>query len=189
LQANKILFGRKTIILALLKLQYSFLFKSIIPYFFSALKGAHLVDDLVIRVVADQSINQSNKMKVIDFEDGFFHVNLTLKIEERVISDAYAVVEDFVELVSRSKIVQRIYMYDKDKIAWDDPAHYFGTTPIGLYNYSSSLTSDSESSLYPRLYIIGNSSFPVGSHGHPTLLGMQLAMIVASKIVLNVKGE
>jgi hypothetical protein len=188
LQANKYLFGRKTMVLALLKLQYSFLFKSIIPYFFSSLKGARLVDHLVLRVVADQSINESNKMKVLDFEDGFFHVDVTLKIDESVISDAYAAVEEFVGLVSNSTIVKNIDMCDQDKISWDDPAHYFGTTPIGLYNYSSSLTSDSESSLYPRLYITGNSSFPVGSHGHPTLLGVQLAMIVASKIVLNEKG-
>ena len=189
LQGNSYLIGRKTIVLALLKLQYSFLVKSIIPYLFSALKGARLVDDLVIRVVADQKIHQSNKMKVLNFEEGFFHVEVNLKIEDQVISDAYAAVEEFVELVSHSRIVRSTEMFDQDKITWDDPAHYFGTTPIGLYNYSSSLTSDSESSLYPRLYIIGNSSFPVGSHGHPTLLGMQLAMIVASKILFNEKGE
>ena len=189
LQATKYLIGRKSIVLALLKLQYSFLLKSIIPYLFSTLKGARIVDELVIRVVADQKINQSNKMKVLDFREGFFHVEVNLKIEEYVASDAHASVEEFVKLVSPSRIVRSTEMFDQDKITWDDPAHYFGTTPIGLYNYSSSLTSDSESSLYPRLYIIGNSSFPVGSHGHPTLLGMQLAMIVASKILLNEKGE
>jgi len=189
LQANNYLLGRKTMVLALLKLQYSFLFKSVIPYLFSALKGARLVDDLVIRVVADQSINEGNKMTVLDFENGFFHVDVNLKIEEGVISDACAAVEEFVELVFHSKIVKSLDMCDQDKITWDDPAHYFGTTPIGLNKYSSSLTSDSESRLYPKLFITGNSSFPVGSHGHPTLLGMQLALIVASKIVLNKKGE
>jgi hypothetical protein len=189
LQSNKHSVGKKSIFLSLLKFEYKFLFKTIIPYLICSLRGARLVDELMIRVVADQSINESNRMKVTHFKDGLFYVDINLNIEERVVLDAYAAVEEFIQLVSNSKIVKSIESYEQDKITWDDPAHYFGTTPIGLYNFPSALTSDSESTIYTGLYVTGSSSFPVGSHGHPTLLAAQLAMIVASRIVFNEKGE
>lgn len=188
LQANHRLVGRKRIGLALLKFEFSYFFKTIVPFLFSKFKSARLVDDLVIRVIADQGLNDRNKMTVLTFHDGTFHVEITLKIDEQVSLDAHRVAKEFIEIVSTSKMVKSVNLFDIDKIAWDDPAHYFGTTPIGLDNYRSSLTSNSESHLYPGLYIVGNSSFPVGSHGHPTLLAIQLSMIAALHILSTEKG-
>lgn len=189
LQANPILIGRKRMVAALLKLEFHFLFTRIIPYLFSTLTGSPLVENLVVRVIADQNISEKNRMRVLSFHDGIFHIEISLKIEESVSSHAYRVVNEFMEMITSSKIVRGMELVHEDEILWNDPAHYFGTTPIGLHQYDSSLTSDSESSLYPGLYIIGNSSLPVGSHGHPTLIAMQLSIIAAMKIVSSEKGR
>jgi hypothetical protein len=188
LQANHRLVGRKRMGLALLKLEFSYFFNTIIPFLFSKFKGARLVDNLVIRVIADQGLIEQNKMTVLSFHDGTFHAEITLKIDEQVSLDAHRAAKEFIEIVSSSKMVKCVDLFDLAEIAWDDPAHYFGTTPIGLDSYRSSLTANSESRLYPGLYIIGNSSFPVGSHGHPTLLAMQLSMVAALHIVSTEKG-
>jgi hypothetical protein len=188
LQANHLLVGRKRIVLALLKFEFFYFFKTILPFMFAKFKGARLVDNLVIRVIADQDLIERNKMTVLSFRDGTFRAEITLKIEEQISLDAHRAAKEFIEIVSSSKMVRSVNLFDVHEIAWEDPAHYFGTTPIGLDSYRSSLTSNSESLLYPGLYILGNSSFPVGSHGHPTLLAMQLSMVAALHIVSTDKS-
>jgi hypothetical protein len=188
-QAKSLIIGRKMILSTLLKFNFFHLLSHVIPYKFSSLKSSRLVESLGIRVIADQNICQNNGMRVLFFRDGIFHIEISLMIEERVILDAHRAVTDFIEIVKTSKIVRNVDLINEGMIVWEDPAHYFGTTPIGMHNYASSLTSNSESRLHPGLYIIGNSSFPVGSHGHPTLLAMQLSIIAAMSILKSEKGK
>ena len=189
LQATPLAIGRRAMVYALLKFEILYLFNRVIPFLYSVLKGSRLVDSLKIRVIADQNISEKNRMRILSFHNGIFHVEITLTIDNCVSADAHRAVSEFIEIVKASKIVSSIDLVNEDKVLWDDPAHYFGTTPIGLHKYESSLTSDSESRLHPGLYIIGNSSLPVGSHGHPTLISMQLSTIAAMSILKGVKGE
>ena len=189
LQATPLAIGRRAMVSALLKLEILYLFNRVIPFLYSVLKGSRLVESLRIRVIADQNISEKNGMRIVLFHNGVFHVEITLTIENCVRADAHRAVSEFIEIVKTSRIVSSVDLFNEEKVFWDDPAHYFGTTPIGLRKYESSLTSDSESRLHPGLYIIGNSSIPVGSHGHPTLISMQLSMIAAMSILTGAKGE
>ena len=75
---------------------------------------------------------------------------------------------------------------------WADTAHYFGTVPMhhfetvqGLSDKSQFCTVSNNFELNgsPGIYVIGNSSFPQGGHGHPTAMTVSLANVFVQRVL------
>ena len=60
---------------------------------------------------------------------------------------------------------------------WLDTAHYFGTVPMSDNNQQGTVNEFFELNGSEGIFVLGNSSFPTGSHSHPTLLTVLLAKI------------
>ena len=133
-------------------------------------------------IMVDQRINEENFLTIDSFNDGVFCVTIRIQMSETVENDAYGFLCQFIECLKGSQIVGNVELRSPEEISWVDTAHYFGSTPIGKPDFDSALTTQSESEVLKGLFVVGNSTFPEGSHGHPTLLGMQLAQLVAEYI-------
>lgn len=68
------------------------------------------------------------------------------------------------------------------KYEWLDSAHYFSTLPMGGKSPNQSVNIDFAIEGQRNIYAVGASSFPVGNHGHPTLLTILMAKTFARKL-------
>ena len=189
LQSNVLNLTKTEIIDSLKNLRVKPFFNYIVPGLMARYLKLRLIDRITLRIMADQCINDANSLTIDDLDDGKFFVTVKIEMSELVEQDAHDFLNQFIEIFKGSQIVGSAELRTPDEVSWEDTAHYFGSTPIGRAEFDSSLTSQSESGVLKGLFVVGNSTFPEGSHGHPTLLGMQLAQLVAECIVSRTDSE
>lgn len=189
LQADPIFISKKEALKKIARLNFRSISRLVIPYFIARVSGHFLVNHLQIRVMLDHPINQTNCINIELLGSGRYQVQVELKIDEQVVQDSFEIVKDFLQLIHPAGIVDKVETLKPSEIEWSDAAHYFGSTPIGVFDLKSALNEYSESVMYDGLYILGSSSFPQGSHGHPTLLCMKLASLSVDHLISNFKGD
>lgn len=73
---------------------------------------------------------------------------------------------------------------------FEDSIHYFGSCPmIDGHNPHLSVGGDFQVRGFPGLYSVGASSFPRGSHGHPTFLAVKTAEFAVRSILNGENGH
>ena len=183
LQADPLHLSKQDVLDCLKYFKVRQFFIYVIPGLIAKYFNFRLVNRIAIRIVVDQRINEENFLTIDGFNDGVFCATIRIQISESVERDAYVFLSQFVGHLKGSQIVGSVELRSPEQVSWVDTAHYFGSTPIGKPDFDSSLTAQCESEVLKGLFVVGNSTFPEGSHGHPTLLSMQLTQLVAEYII------
>jgi len=74
-----------------------------------------------------------------------------------------------------SKLAHVVDLTLGKKLKLDDAAHYFGTTPMSDNPVGNQVSNDFKLEGLKNAWSLGASSFPTGSHGHPTMLSILTA--------------
>jgi hypothetical protein len=169
----------------------NFILKSILIFLRS---GGRETQSAILRMMVDQPLNEINHLEITQKLDGFFNCKITLQMDELTVKRAINLQNEFLDILIKSKLVKSVNILSENSAIptpessyyavsdWNDTAHYFGSVP--MINQSKTNYVDQEFQLngFQGLHVIGNSSFPIGSHGHPTFLNMCLGYILGEVI-------
>lgn len=169
----------------------NFIFKSILIFLRS---GARETQSAILRMMVDQPLNNTNHLEIKQVSDGFFNCKITLKLDELTIKQAKLLQEQFLDILMTSKFVKSVNICSEnsgmhmtgvtsfDLSDWNDTAHYFGSVPMMNKLKTISVNQEFQLNGFEKIYVVGNSTFPIGSHGHPTLLNMCLGYLLGNSI-------
>jgi hypothetical protein len=136
----------------------------------------------LIRVMADQSLHPDNTFRVTSFSGGKWYSDLTLQMMPEHFSEIENLCNRFSSHAEQSgKAKVSLFGNLSTDVDWHDAAHYFGTKAIGSEPFQG---VDGDCGLHGMkgVYVLGSTTLPFGSHGHPTLLAMFQARQVATAI-------
>jgi hypothetical protein len=141
-------------------------------------------DRFQIHLLVDVPLSDNN---YFEFDPISNAVNITLQHTDESISGSKNLLEQFFSAIAESSLIQDFEIkcfsddcFDRDKflmMEWSDTAHYFGTIPVSDDNCHGTVNKFFELNGSKGLFVLGNSSFPTGSHSHPTLLSVLLAKV------------
>jgi choline dehydrogenase-like flavoprotein len=144
-----------------------------------------LISKATIRLTTDQPSDHDNYLEVIRQRTGKWELKIKLELGSNVMQDSAHLHQIIAEALSKSGCLSKVYLpplrTDKAnktlEYAWHDAAHYYGSIPAKSSN-AQSPTVDENLQLqgFVNCYVVGSSAFPIGSHGHPTKLIMDLAV-------------
>lgn len=142
-----------------------------------------LISSATVRLMTDLPADEgSNYFKITGVENGKWSAEIKLELTPSVIGDSEALIQLLNQSVSNSHYLKggtRLSLGDNVEPlenVWRDAGHYYGSVPVGLPNSCYS-TVDENLQLhgFKNVFVVGSSSFPIGSHGHPTKLIIDLA--------------
>jgi choline dehydrogenase-like flavoprotein len=136
-----------------------------------------------VRMMTDQPADESsNYFEITGIKNGKWTGRVKLELDPKVSGDS----EVLIQTLNRS-LEQSRYMKKGTKLSlsedfqvpesiWRDAGHYYGSVPVGLLNsYQPTVDGNLQLNGFTNIFVIGASCFPIGSHGHPTKLIMDLA--------------
>ena len=144
-----------------------------------------LISKATIRLMTDQPSDHDNYLEVIRQRNGKWELKIKLELDSNVMQDSLHLHQIIAESLSKSECVRDVYLpslrTDKtNKIleyAWHDAAHYYGSIPAKSSNaHSPAVDENLQLQGFVNCFVVGSSAFPIGSHGHPTKLIMDLAV-------------
>lgn len=145
-----------------------------------------LFEAVSIRLMVDLPRSELNWLRISPLDDGKYIVSIKLELLEANYSEIALLLNPLRETLSNSKLVKRFELVKDDQFSeqiWGDSAHYSGTVPIGPVALRPSVDSNLELNGHKGIFVLGNSSFSQGSHGHPTLLSVLLAKRLAAFLI------
>lgn len=135
-----------------------------------------------IHLLVDVPLSNNN---YFEFDPISNDVNITLQHTNQSIRGSKILLEQFFSAIKESSHIQDFEIkcfskdcFNRDKflmMEWKDTAHYFGSIPISDDDCRGTVNKYFELNGSRGLFVLGNSSFPTGSHSHPTLLSVLLA--------------
>ncbi len=137
-----------------------------------------------IRLMTDQpSGDTENYFMIIGQNNGTWKIEIKLELSPGARKEAESLTQHILETASVSNLVSEIELdvakssfVGDAEFAWLDAGHYYGSVPVAQSNpHSVSVDHNLELYGYANCFVVGSSSFPVGSHGHPTKLVIELA--------------
>jgi len=148
----------------------------------------------ILRIMVDQPLNQINHLEITRKPDGLFKCKIVLQMDDKTRMRAEKIEHEFLAILLKSKDVKSVktttgsVLTNSSKIEnyevseWKDAAHYFGSVPMGQNSRTNFVDEKFQLNGFPKCYVLGNSSFPVGSHGHPTFLNMCLSYLLGNSV-------
>jgi len=152
------------------------------------------VQSAILRIMVDQPLNEINHLEIIKKPEGLFECKITLRMDESTRIRAERLEKEFLGILFKSKYVKSIkicsnqVVIDASKLNdyeipnWKDAAHYFGSVPMRQQSMSDFVDEEFRLNGFAECYVLGNSTFPVGSHGHPTFLNMCLSYLFGKSV-------
>jgi hypothetical protein len=147
------------------------------------LRKKRLISSSTVRMMTDLPADEgSNYFKITGVENGIWTAEIKLELSSSVIDDSKTLIQLLNQSISQSQYLKegtRLSLGDDVEPlenVWRDAGHYYGSVPVGLPNPCYS-TVDENLQLhgFKNVFVVGSSSFPIGSHGHPTKLIIDLA--------------
>ena len=141
-------------------------------------------DRFQIHLLVDVPLSDSN---FFVFDPISNAANIKLQHTNESIKGSKILLEQFFSAIAESSQIRDFEIqcfsddcFDSDKFLmmdWKDTAHYFGTIPVSDDDSHGTVNKFFELNGSRGLFVLGNSSFPTGSHSHPTLLSVLLAKV------------
>jgi hypothetical protein len=137
-----------------------------------------------IHILADVSLNKSNSLE-FDYTTNPTLASLEITLDEDCLKELTELMQRLILGLSSGTNIFKFDVpcyFDGEvstqlltKYDWLDSAHYFGSLPMGGNIPNQSVNIDFTIDGQKNVRAIGASSFPIGNHGHPTLLTILLA--------------
>jgi hypothetical protein len=157
--------------------------RTIWAIFIAILRKKRLISLATVRMMTDQPADDGNNyFEITGLENGKWKTRVKLELPLPVIED----VEALIHLLNRSAS-QSHYLKQGTRLSlgqnlesadnvWRDAGHYYGSVPVGLpIPHQATVDENLQLHGFKNIYVVGSSSFPIGSHGHPTKLIIDLA--------------
>jgi hypothetical protein len=169
----------------------SFMIKSVLIFLRG---GVRETQSAIVRMMIDQPLNEINHLEITQKPDGLFNCKITLQIDELTAKHAINLQKEFLDILMKSKFVKSVNICSDnsemhstgstsfDVSDWNDTAHYFGSVPMRSKSKTVYVDQEFQLNGFKELYVVGNSTFPIGSHGHPTFLNMCLGYLLGESI-------
>ena len=147
-------------------------------------KKERLVTSATIRMMTDQPPNDGeNYFRVTGQANGVWKGEIKIELSPDVRQDAERLSQMIFDSASASSLVSRVALDVAESspegifdLAWLDAGHYYGSVPVAESRLrAATVDQNLELNGYKNCFVVGSSSFPVGSHGHPTKLVIELA--------------
>ncbi len=158
--------------------------RSLLSIMQALFKRQRLITSATIRLMTDQPPKEKgNYFKIIGQNNGTWKGEINLELSPDVSQDATSLSEIILETASASNLISKLGLKLADsspggsvEFAWLDAGHYYGSIPVAQSSlHYASVDHNLELHGYENCFVVGSSSFPVGSHGHPTKLVIELA--------------
>lgn len=158
----------------------------------STLRKKRIISTAIVRMMTDlPAIHSKNYFEIVKSAEGIWVTRIKLELSSQVIENAQVLIKDLTQEISKSKKLRNLKNRDislniddnSPKYAWQDAGHYYGSIPVGEPSRDLA-TVDENLALhgFPNVYSVGSSCFPIGSHGHPTKLIIDLANRLGSHL-------
>jgi hypothetical protein len=149
----------------------------------AAIRGTRLISRATVRMMTDQPADESsNYFEITEAKDGKWTSRVKLELDSKVSRDSEVLIQTLNQSLEQSRYIKkgtRLSLRDNfpaPENIWRDAGHYYGSVPVGLLNsYKATVDENLQLNGFTNTFVIGASCFPIGSHGHPTKLIMDLA--------------
>jgi choline dehydrogenase-like flavoprotein len=169
-----------------------FKFSIVVALLKSALRRKRIISTATVRMMTDLPASHSKNFFMIGKSaEGIWETRIKLELPSQVVENAQVLIEDLTKEISTSKKLRNLKNLDislniednAPEYAWQDAGHYYGSIPVGEPSPGLA-TVDENLALhgFPNVYSVGSSCFPIGSHGHPTKLIIDLANRLGSHL-------
>jgi hypothetical protein len=157
--------------------------RTIWAIFSAILRKNRLISRATLRIMTDQPADEDNNyFEITGVENGKWNTRVKLELSPTVIEDVDVLIHFLNQSASRSHYLKQGtklslgHNLESAENVWRDAGHYYGSVPVGL-PIPNQATVDENLQLYgfKNIFVVGSSSFPIGSHGHPTKLIIDLA--------------
>jgi choline dehydrogenase-like flavoprotein len=134
-------------------------------------------------MMTDQPADESsNYFEITETKDGKWTSWVKLELDLKASRDSEVLIQTLNRSLEQSRYIKkgtRLSLRDNFPVPeniWRDAGHYYGSVPVGLMNsYEATVDENLQLNGFTNTFVIGASCFPIGSHGHPTKLIMDLA--------------
>jgi choline dehydrogenase-like flavoprotein len=157
--------------------------RTLLAILIATIRRTRLISRASVRLMTDQPADESsNYFEITGIKNGNWTGRIKLELDPKVSGDSDVLIQTFNRSLEQSRYIKkgnRLSLRENFQVPeniWRDTGHYYGSVPVGLLN-SYQTTGDENLQLngFTNIFVIGASCFPIGSHGHPTKLIMDLA--------------
>jgi hypothetical protein len=156
----------------------------------ATIKRKRLISQATVRIMTDQPANEGgNYFEITGVENGKWISRVKLELAPKVTEDSKVLIQILNKSLEQSRYLKKATSislredFEMAEYIWRDAGHYYGSVPVGLLS-SHQATVDENLQLngFTNIFVVGASCFPIGSHGHPTKLIIDLAIRLGKHI-------